>query len=1412
MNEQGAQSPSDHPARGAAPRRRRWPLVVLGIVVLLGVAVAGAPTFLSTAFGRDLLVSAMNNSVRGSVSIDDLSLGWLSGQRIDGVTLRDPDGEQVLHLDSLSSELTLLQAARMRLDLGLTRITGLTGDIVVDGEGHSNLSRALEPRAPVAEEPSGPIVIPITSNFELAPARLSVAAPDMETVVFEPLTAAVRMAAVDQPIQIDIKGESRQGALAGQFAIVGQLQGLVGKDRSVDLDRVQGEFTANVQDLPVDGVDRMLGLNGLLSAALGERANLDIVASGSAAAQTLVVQARSPNTALDISGRLEQGRFALTQPATAKLTVTPALFNALSQSDPAAGGLTLRAPFGLNAVVDNLGLPVTGFDPNQVSVSAKLDTDQPIQLSGAGEVGDVEVRGLKASLDAERLAERLTFAFEGEAVTQKSPGKFSLRGDISELFDAGGAVQMDKLRLDAHAEMRDVPTAIVDRLAAQDGLLVDLLGAKIDLDLSAKSSGAERIDATLNVNAGPLRASDIALSVTDRIALAQPARIEYTLSPEAARRLQGQEAGVALSAPTVLNLELAALDAPRPKAGEPAFQPGQTSLKAALSAAAVTLSGISEPGPVTVKDLRADISADTLRAIDVAMTGEVSEAKGGLLTDLGASPLKLDLAATTGLDDAGGLGPVDSRVQVNGTGLNADLALTLPGDFSSATLKQPADVRVVVTPGLLQRLGAAQPGQPTLAKPAQIDIKLTALKLPLAPFALPGLEAKAAAKIDELALGGAPSVDGVALRQADLVLEFAGAQGTAATRLTAQTAMPGRTKAGVVDVDATLSSLVKDGELNIGGAQVNGNVQLQDLPVALVEALSGQTGLTALLGESLSVTAKATSQGGQPPTGNVEMQTTAPNLSADLAFSVGDELVLNRPGRVRLTLTPQGYAALTAPAPGAEKSDGAAGALTLVENADIEAVINALRWPLGAADQAFDPARSSIEATVSAPRLVMRDPQTKQTIAIEAINANLSGARLDQPVAFELTGQVRDAAAQDSAPGKLNLKGKLSNLFGKTGELNTQKMSLNVNGQLQKLPVGLIDAWLDAGGMTTATLGTFADVDIDTRLENMQGPLSLVLRSDHANTQIRAQLRDDGLVLTEPLTAAVQANPALGKLVLAKIHPVFEGTQRSEEPIRLEIPHQGVLIPTQNFDIAKVVIPQIRLDLGKITLQSGWLLKGVVGLAQQFGALKGTGQTEWTAWFTPALLEMRGGQISYARRLDLLLDERLHLATWGTADLARDRVELVLAFMPETLDRVFGLDVAPGDAMRMPIKGALSGPSVDFKQAAVELGRLRAQKRLVGKDPLAGALVGAVTGKVTGGGGGTVPAASVEPLPWGELPKRETPAETAPAAAAQTQPPSAATPQESTQAPPPEPAKRKSTKEQVKEQAIEGLIDLLRKK
>jgi hypothetical protein len=414
----------------------------------------------------------------------------------------------------------------------------------------------------------------------------------------------------------------------------------------------------------------------------------------------------------------------------------------------------------------------------------------------------------------------------------------------------------------------------------------------------------------------------------------------------------------------------------------------------------------------------------------------------------------------------------------------------------------------------------------------------------------------------------------------------------------------------------------------------------------------------------------------------------------------------------------------------------------------------------------------------------------------------------DPAVSFEFTGA-------DGGRGELELKAGIRSSTGETGNLSftasgsrmlgadgglaTETMTLELDGTLEQLPVALVDQILNMEGTATATLGSTADLQLNARLERMRGPLSLTLRAPAARADVQARIEDSGLTLAEPLTAEVEPTPEFGSQVLAKVHPIFETTQRAERPIRLEIPAQGVLIPLEDFDFDRITVPAMTLDFGRVVLKSGWLLRGVIGLGQRFGKLDSVQRDEWVAWFTPGVMAIRDGQIQYTRRLDLLLAEKLHLATWGSADVSRDRSNLVLAFMPGTMERVFSITVAGDDALHVPITGPLSGPGIDFQKAAADLARLRAQEEVSGENPLAGALLGAVTGK-SAGGGGSIPPPSVSPLPWAEQLEALDAAE-----AQQRQAEPSPPPQQADQAQPQEePRKKPSTEEQV----IKGLIDI----
>ncbi len=900
----------------------------------------------------------------------------------------------------------------------------------------------------------------------------------------------------------------------------------------------------------------------------------------------------------------------------------------------------------------------------------------------------------------------------------------------------------------------------------------------------------------LSVDAGPLKAEDIMLSITDSIVLTKPANIQYLMSPEVVRQTWGEDLVFALRQPAGLVLEIRDFSAPRPAAGESMFQPAKTKIQASLSSDQLELSDIPNFDTLRVADARLDLKADSLSSIRLSGSALVIEAKTGMLAELNASPLQVSVDTTTGLDAKGQLGPISAQLQLSGEGMNGRIDTTIPADFSRATLAVPASLRLVVTPGLVQRLATSQPSQAMLGKPVPVEISLSRLDMPLAAFSLAELQAEAAVRIEELILAGDKSVAGTALRNANVAFDYRGPDASATVKLVADTVLAGDQKAGTLKLDATLGRLLRNGELSLSTADVNAKANIDSLPTALIEAFSGQAAVVPIIGDFMKVDATVELKSDKGVS-IIELKTQSPNLSADAGFELGDELVLSRPANMRLTLTPSGYAALAGAPSTSSNQGGTPTGYELNEDATLETVITRLRWPLPASDgkTQFNPSRAAVAATLTAPRISLRDRENGDTLSIEMLETMLQGDDLSKPIGFELNGQIRDAQSDKAQPddpsGGLTLSGQAADLFTADGQFNADGLSIRMDGQLQKLPAALLDQILDMDGLMVATLGDTANVTLGTNVQQMVGPLNLQLRSAKANVDIKAELRSEGLVLSEPLVAEVEVTQTFGQLVLGKIHPIFETAQSSDQAVRFEVAQEGVLIPIRDYDISKVVIPRMKLDLGTLTLKSGWLLKGTIALAQQFGALKGSGRDQWTAQFTPAILKMDRGIVTYERRLDLLLDERMHLATWGTADIANEGADLIIAFMPETLEKVFGLTVAPGDALRIPIRGALSGPSVDFAKAGLDLERLRQQKRLAKKDKLVGALVGVVAS--TAIGGAPMPPASVDPLPWGPLPVPEGQVE-----AQQTEEP----------AQPVEPAAPKS----IEQQAIEGLMGILKKK
>lgn len=1175
-------NPTDTPSSGPH-RRRRYAWILLAVLVIVLVFIAAAPALLSVPPLRNAALGWYNDSIAGEVSVEDISLSWFGGQSARAVVVRESNGDPALRLARFTTDLTLLDALRGRFSLGRTAVTGLEVDLRFAADGTNNLAAALggEPAADVEAGGDG-LAIPVTGNMTLDDSRITIAAPDIDPILLENLSGDVNMAGPDAPVELRFTGQSRQGDLEGRIDVDGRIDDLF-RDGRLDPENATAAVNASVEDLPVDALDQLLGLQGILSAALGDRTSLTVEAGGDSAQQHVTVDASSPNAQLHLEGAVADNWFRLRNPANARLVVTPALVDEINRLAARAPDARLAEPVPLVLSIERLDVPLEDLSPARVALESTLSADNPVRLTGIENIGDLSVNDLAMQVSSSSLGEQVRLSLAGTPVTREGTGDLTVEADVQQIIDDAGMLQLDKATVAARSSITGVPTVIVDAALQQDGLLVDALGDRFGLQLNADTDQQGRINVAVGLDSDRLQTDSMQLVVDEQISLAQPAQLRLAVTPRLGRRLLGDDAAYQLAETSEWTVELETLQVPVPTDQAPGIQPGTTQLKAAAASPSLQL---QEPGNGQVtrlEDLRLDIgAADGLDEIGFSGSARVLQ-PGGTLESLDASPLRVALQGETGLNDNASLKSITSSLEASGTGLNATLNTVVEEGFSRLTLSEPSRFNATVTPELVTGWQDRAAPAVKLNEKATVQGTLDNLVVPLAPFQPAGVQAS--------------------------------------------------------------------GKANLGG------------------------------GDAASVSL-------QSPGGTV----TRFN-DTRVAFDFTGE-------------------------------DGGRGQLDL--------------------------------------------------------NARVM--------------------SDNDEPGNVSLKATVSSLLDGDGNPDAGAMSLELDGTLQHLPVALVDQLLAMEGMASATLGATADLELSTRLEGMRGPVSLTLTAPNAEARIKAAMGDQGLTLSEPLVAQINPTPEFGSQVLAKVHPIFETTQRAEQPIRFEVPVEGVLVPIEEFAFERIAVPEMTLDFGKIVLKSGWLLRGVIGLGQRLGKLESVQQDEWVAWFSPGVMEIKNGEILYSRRLDVLLAEKLHLATWGSADVSGDRSKLVLAFMPGTMERVFSITVAENDALHIPITGPLSSPNVDFKKAGTDLARLRAQEEVSGENPLAGALLGAVTGKATGSGG-PVPPPSVTPLPWaGQLEALDA------AEPRQQQPdPDAQEPSQAQQEPKQsEPKRKRSTEEQV----IEGLIDI----
>ncbi|MGD9691466.1 MAG: hypothetical protein AB7G17_01340 [Phycisphaerales bacterium] len=316
------------------------------------------------------------------------------------------------------------------------------------------------------------------------------------------------------------------GAISANATLTGE-----GEQRNI-------EGALRVQQLETAYVDALLGKPGLLALALGETANVSANAKPTTnSATTLTGTVDAPRLKAQFAGALHKDRVALTAPLNATWNVSEQWINRFALGADAST-VTIIGDTPIDLRVDRAAIALNGgpLKPGVFDLAATANARALTIATADGQ--RVRIDAARATLASPAPGSlSVDAALTGVRGAAGDPGDATLKATLSNIADASGALTPDRATATASIDGA-VPTALVDALAQQNGVLLEALGPTMTLRANADSLSRE--GGSLNARAvAPRAEARIRGDVRDGLFIsAEPITATiHEITPELSRRM-----------------------------------------------------------------------------------------------------------------------------------------------------------------------------------------------------------------------------------------------------------------------------------------------------------------------------------------------------------------------------------------------------------------------------------------------------------------------------------------------------------------------------------------------------------------------------------------------------------------------------------------------------------------------------------------------------------------------------------------------------------------------------------------------------------------------------------------------------------------------------------------------------------
>ena len=1298
-------------------QKKRSPLSVLAnlflfLLALLVIFVASLPTLLSSSFGKEKLVSTINQSIPGKIHIDGLSLSWLGSQSIQGLSLADPQNSPVLSLENLKIDSSLIKLLTHSVLSGQLAFNQLNAKIVSDANGNTNLMRAID---------SDCCELSTTEN------RMSISLNNTHGSLNFPSNTNL--------VSLELFGETEQNTLKGKFTINADLpkDHLTKADGDISRLLQNLKINADIINFPTELLDQIVTLRspkftGLINELIGNALNVKIDQNNRTDGIRLNVTANSPTLEAQAELLLSH-ELTLAQPASIKLNVSPIGFEKILKVTNPNVSWQLKEPITAHVVITELNLPANvlksdKLDINALGLKGILDLNQAV-FQGKTSAQSLVLKGLHATIETEANTQTTNIVLNSEAVQNGHPAKINFNLKLPKTFLLGDFSFLSLKDVTLTGNLSHFPLFALDELTKLP--ISSLAGPLADIGIDLKAHDSKPL-ANIKIMSDYLEIPGLSFWVGPSLTLEKPAQILLKLNQTFVNSLLD---GPQIKAPAVAQLMINSLSVPLSEDVSFVKIMTKSDLNALLKVTTLRLSDLPKAGGVSFNDVNIKFLANAKTRPEIFTTFSLQPDGSSTLTDLLGK--KTFVKTIVNLDEQRN-GQID--IPLFNVEMTSELAhLRLSGGWQDRRLflNSPATLSYIVTSAGLKSLGIAadhyifQQGSP-------LELTIDSSFLPNSFEDLSHLQLNGKLKANDLQLtkSDLPNVNAMVDHlSADWVIN--GEQKQMSISFDGITRLGENQAVGKITGSAELLKWIQNGSFNLTDAKINLHANASKLPTELLNVLTGQKNLVPILGNAIDLLIEANTPLIKTEKGIISINIHSENLSGSVGLALGDVIQLNHshPAQFSLKLTPRGYTALRQ-----SINEESAGNFVLSETANVSLKINSVHIPRSNLFQ------SGMEVDFSMDPIIGMDPRSKSKIFLNFIKGHLTSTHLAENIHFKLNAKGQEDQKNATS---WEVLGNITNGFNSRGQIDKENLSLSLDATVAALPVPLLCQFVCVDeklkNKIEVMLGPRIDAKIKAQLQKMNGPLYVALNGQNGRLTIDAMLKQGILTLNENLTAELTVTPQLGEYVLKDMIPVLSGMLSADHPIHLTIAKEGFAVPLKNLSIANASIGKAVLDMGKVHFSGESQIAKVLDLLTPASSSQ-------LVWLTPAYFSLKSG-ILKLERVDMLISDRYPIAAWGDVDIGKDRVNMVIGLAGIAISKAFNVPkISNSYVLQLPLKGKLSNPSIDRTKALARISSLVAQSQ--------GGAEGLVLGKVLdiASGGfaeGAAPSPTTNPLPWAEL-------------------------------------------------------------